>query len=204
MASQYALMFRPQQPMKISIKKIRTAAVSLFIVLIAMLLGVKPHVVEDIFASFNPPAPGYSRVTEVFDGDTIAVKQGDHTEKVRFIGLDTPETHHPDKAVQCFGKAAHKQLESLLEGHDVRLESDSTNTNRDRYDRLLRYVYLDDGTLLNLKMIESGYGFAYTLFPFAKRDEFVAAQASARDQNLGLWGNCEVEQDGEALKTQPE
>lgn len=136
--------------------------------------------------------PGLYRVTEVVDGDTIRVNMNGHPETVRFIGIDTPETHHPNKAVQCFGQAAADYTKRVLGASTVRLESDPLNTNRDRYDRLLRYVYLPDGTLVNAKIIEDGYGFSYTSFPFSKTDQFNLLEQQARQANRGLWGDCQV------------
>ncbi len=77
-----------------------------------------------------------------------------------------------------------------VEKQSVRLEADAKGTNRDRYNRLLRYVYLQDGTLLNQQLIEKGYGFAYTGFPFTKKEQFVQSELSAQSGKLGLWGNC--------------
>jgi len=112
------------------------------------------------------------------------------TEKLRFIGVDTPETHDPRKAVQCFGVKAAAFTKSLIGTSNVRLESDPLSTNRDRYNRLLRYIYLPNGTLVNAEIIKQGYGFAYTGFPFTKSDEFLKDQTTAREQNKGLWNTC--------------
>jgi endonuclease YncB( thermonuclease family) len=134
--------------------------------------------------------PGLYHVVEFVDGDTIAVDMNGKKEKLRFIGVDTPETHDPRKAVQCFGYAAANFTKNLIGKNDVRLEADPLNTNRDRYNRLLRYIYLPNGTLVNLEIIKQGYGFAYTSFPFGKLDEFRAAEKDARQNNKGLWSNC--------------
>lgn len=130
-------------------------------------------------------------VTEVFDGDTIQVNMNGKQEKIRLIGVDTPETHDPRKPVQCFGKAASEFTSQKLLNQRVRLESDPQSTNRDRYDRLLRYVYDSNGTLINQQLIADGYGFAYTGFPFSKSNDFTKAQETARSQNKGLWAGCQ-------------
>lgn len=137
------------------------------------------------------------------DGDTIEIDMHSTTETVRFIGLDTPEKNHPEKPVQCFAHAATDHLQDLIGEQLVRLESDPINQNRDRYGRLLRYVYLTDGTLLNAQQIKDGYGFAYTSFPFTKLDEFIEYENAARNSGVGLWGNCTVEQDNGFLNTNP-
>jgi micrococcal nuclease len=114
-------------------------------------------------------------------------------EKVRMIGVDTPETVKPNSPVECYGVAASNFLKSYLKNQTVRLESDPINQNRDRYDRLLRYVYMKDGTLVNKKIISDGYGFAYLSFPFTKAEEFATAQKDARLNNRGVWsGECEI------------
>ena len=134
--------------------------------------------------------PGLYSVTHFVDGDTIAINMDSKEEKVRFIGVDTPETHKPNTPVQCYGPAAAAFTKNLIGGQRVRLEADSLNTNRDRYNRLLRYVYLPDGTLINKQIIANGYGFYYPYFPFSKAKEFAAAQGSAQATHKGLWGNC--------------
>lgn len=134
--------------------------------------------------------PGTYRVTEFADGDTISVDMNGKNERIRFIGVDTPETHDPRKPVQCFGVAAAAFTKNLIGTNNVRLETDPTNTNRDRYNRLLRYVYLPDNTLVNAEIIKQGYGFAYTGFPFTKSDEFIGYQLAARLGNKGLWSQC--------------
>jgi micrococcal nuclease len=135
---------------------------------------------------------GQYRVMEVVDGDTITVLMDGKNEKVRYIGVDTPETHKPNSPVQCFGEAASAFNRELLGKNAVRLEADPTNSNRDRYDRLLRYVYLPDGRLVNKEIISQGYGFAYVSFPFTKLEEFRAAEVEARDNNRGLWASCDT------------
>jgi micrococcal nuclease len=137
--------------------------------------------------------PGLAPVLYDIDGDTIVVKLAGRDETVRFIGADTPETHDPRKPVQCFGLAAATHTKSLVTGKSVRLAVDPSDSDRDKYGRLLRYVYLPDGTLLNAELIRDGYAFAYTVFPFSKLDEFQALETEARDNNRGLWAGCNVD-----------
>lgn len=136
-------------------------------------------------------SPGYYRVTEAEDGDTISVDMSGKTERVRFIGVDTPETHDPRKPVQCFGQAASNFTKQLLGDQPVRLVTDDLSGNRDRYDRLLRYIYLPDGRLLQEEIIRAGYGFAYTSFPFSKSELFKQLETEAHQQGRGLWGSCQ-------------
>lgn len=136
------------------------------------------------------PASGMYKVVEVFDGDTIAINMAGRTEKVRLIGVDTPETKDPRKPIQCYGPEASAYSHAQLDGATVRLVSDPLSTNRDRYDRLLRYVYLGDGTLYNQQLIASGNARAYTGFAFSKSADFTAAETQSKQQGSGLWGRC--------------
>ncbi|MBO7720520.1 thermonuclease family protein [Candidatus Saccharibacteria bacterium] len=126
-------------------------------------------------------------VSRVVDGDTIVVSDGASEQKVRMIGIDTPETKNPKKPVECFGPESSNYLTSLLAGKIVQLESDSTQSNADVYGRLLRYVYYDNQNV-NLLMISSGYAFEY-LFnnPYKYHDVFVRAENEARNSQKGLW-----------------
>ena len=123
-----------------------------------------------------------SLVKRVIDGDTLFLDNG---ENVRLIGVDTPETKHPRKPVQWFGKEAYLFTKGMVEGKQVRLEFDWQK--RDKYRRLLAYVYLLDGTLLNAEIIKQGYGFAYTKYPFKYLEEFRSYEREAREQGRGLW-----------------
>ncbi len=138
--------------------------------------------------------PGLYPVAFYDDGDTIVVNMNGHEETVRFIGVDTPETHDPRKPVQCYGVIAAAYTKSRISQFGkVRLQADPLDTNRDRYGRLLRYIYLPDGTLLNEDLIETGHGFAYLGFPFEKSDQFAADQAQAQTAKVGLWSACKPE-----------
>ncbi len=126
-------------------------------------------------------------VLRVVDGDTLKVDLGGRVETVRLIGVDTPETVHPSKPVEYFGKEASAFTQRMADGQVVRLEADPQNANRDKYHRLLRYVFLPDGKLLNAEIIAQGYGHAYTRFPFSRMEEFRALEREARERNRGLW-----------------
>lgn len=147
-------------------------------------------------------APGFYKVTEVVDGDTIEVNMDGTLERVRLIGIDTPETKQPNSPVECFGEIASNFAHQLMDGKSVRLEADPINTNRDRYDRLLRYVYLNDGSLFNAEVIKQGYGFAYLSFPFTKKEEFRQYQVEAREAGRGIWaGECQINNENGRYKT---
>lgn len=137
--------------------------------------------------------PGLYSVNHFVDGDTIAVNMNGKVETVRFVGIDTPETHKPNTPVQCYGPAAAAFTKNTIGRNRVRLVSDSLSTDRDRYDRLLRYVYLPDGTLVNEKLVQNGYAFYYPYFPFSKSKAFEADQKAAMAASKGVWGNCHPE-----------
>ncbi len=122
------------------------------------------------------------RVKRVIDGDTLLLTNGD---RVRLIGVDTPETKHPQKPVERFGKEAYLFTKGMVEGKEVRLDYDWQR--RDKYGRLLAYVYLKDGIFLNAEIIKQGYGFAYTKFPFKYLEEFRKYEREARENKKGLW-----------------
>jgi len=126
------------------------------------------------------------------DGDTVYVSiprppRGVKSyESVRFIGVDTPETVHPQKTVERFGKEASAFTRDHLLHQPVFLAFDWQL--RDRYDRLLAYVYLADGSCFNAVLVRDGYAHAYTRFPFQFLEEFRALERTAREQGEGLWG----------------
>jgi len=129
---------------------------------------------------------GTVKVTRVIDGDTIEIGSG---QKVRYIGIDTPETVHPDKTVQCFGAEASAKNRELVERKQVHLEKDVSET--DKYGRLLRYVYVGD-TFVNDYLLRQGYAHSSSYPPDIKyQDEFRQAEAEARENNRGLWAACQ-------------
>lgn len=130
----------------------------------------------------------YYKVTRVVDGDTLLININGVDEKVRLIGINTPETVDPRKTVECFGKEASKRMNELANGQNVLLESDDTQGTRDTYGRLLDYVYLEDGQMLNRKMIAEGYAYEYTyMTPYKYQKEFRDIQTLARTSARGLW-----------------
>ncbi|TSC58089.1 MAG: micrococcal nuclease [Candidatus Peregrinibacteria bacterium Greene0416_19] len=136
--------------------------------------------------------PGFARVSRVIDGDTIEVTLHDNaTEKIRFIGIDTPETVDPRQPVECFGKEASRNMQSLVAGKAVRLDADPAQ-ERDRYQRLLRYVHVDDQDI-GAAMIRDGYALSYKRYPHPRLEEYNALERSAREEGRGLWRACASE-----------
>lgn len=136
--------------------------------------------------------PGLYTINHYVDGDTIAVNMNGTVETIRFIGVDTPETHKPNTPVQCYGpEAAAYTKTRISQFGKVRLQADPLDTNRDVYGRLLRYVYLPNNTLLNEDLITTGHGFAYLDFPFSKKAQFAADGQTAQAAKTGLWAVCQ-------------
>src|SRR3990170_2419226 len=128
------------------------------------------------------PSKGPFRITRVLDGDTIVLDNG---ETVRLIGVDAPETHHPEIPVQRFGEESTEFLRRFAEGFECTLEYEPSNI-RDQHGRLLAYVFVGD-RLANAEIIRRGYAYAYTRFPFRRLAEFIALEREARERQYGLW-----------------
>jgi len=142
-------------------------------------------------SAFRPTGPTQTaEVIRVVDGDTIVVRLGGRDQRLRYIGMDTPETKKPDTPVQWMGPEASRANTALVKGRTVVLEKDVSET--DRFGRLLRYVWLVDGdrwTLVDLELVRRGFAQVETDPPDVKyADRFVAAQRSAREAGIGLWG----------------
>lgn len=127
------------------------------------------------------------------DGDTIVIDRGRGNERVRYTGINTPETVKPDSSVEWMGPEASEANKHLVEGQDVVLERDVSEA--DQYGRLLRYVWLEDPNavggwvFVNLELVLRGYAQVYTFPPDVKYvDLYVAAAKQARERGLGLWG----------------
>ena len=151
-----------------------------------MWLGFLLSLLPALAASQAGPALAV-QVVQVVDGDTIEVCCiGGKREKVRYIGIDTPETKHPTKGVEAYGKEASEANRKLVAGRSVRLEFDVQQ--RDKYGRLLAYVYLEDGTFVNARLVEQGYAQVMTVPPNVKHQElFLRLQREAREARRGLW-----------------
>ncbi len=127
-------------------------------------------------------------VIRTIDGDTFDVLLADGTtERVRMLGIDTPETVHPSKPVQCFGKEASNRLKELLSDRDIELETNPAE-DRDVFGRLLRYVRLD-GEDINARMVSDGFAFSYRKYPQPRMEEYNRLELRAREEKRGLWGD---------------
>lgn len=128
-------------------------------------------------------------VARVVDGDTVDVQYQDGSiDRLRLIGIDTPEVVDPRKPVQCFGREASAHAHELLDGQTVSIEMDPTQGDRDMYGRLLAYIWLPDGRNFGEVMIADGYAHEYTYnLPYAYRDTFKVAEDGAIANQVGLW-----------------
>lgn len=139
----------------------------------------------------QPHATSSARVKFVVDGDTIELENG---QRVRYIGIDTPELHHPQKPVQCYGQEAKNENEKLVQGKEIILKKDVSET--DRYGRLLRYIFVPtdaspEGMFVNEYLVKEGFAHMATFPPdVAYADVFRKAQNEAITNEKGLWKNC--------------
>lgn len=168
-----------------------------------------------------------AHVVHVVDGDTVDIILTDITHldrvpgslkrkwlgvqhqdyphiRVRMIGIDTPETVHPSKPVQAYGKEASAFTFALLEGKNVQLEFDSIGDLWDKYERLLAYIFVEDGTFAQADLLRHGLAYAYLRFPFSRSAEFVAYENEAKQAKLGLWSDETVRQVVERTKQEDE
>ena len=179
----------------LSMTRLASRTVSGFVVLFLALFlsfGPKSSFPETIrnFLFSQDQKEGEFLVARVIDGDTIELSSG---EKVRYIGIDTPESVKPNTPVQCFAKEAATRNRELVEGKTVRLVRDVSD--RDKYGRLLRYVYAGD-VFINEALVREGYARVATFPPDVfHANEFLAAERDAREGKRGLWadGACERE-----------
>jgi micrococcal nuclease len=127
-------------------------------------------------------------VVDVLDGDTIRVARGHDTDTVRLLGINTPETHHPRKPVECFGPEAAAYTDAQLRGRAVELEADIEE--RDRYDRRLAYVIVD-GERFNDELVRRGYARLLVIEPnHAHARAMLQEELDAKRAGRGLWGEC--------------
>lgn len=161
-----------------------------WILLVVIAAGYGWQRLDDDSGAGSPSASA-ARVVRVVDGDTILVSAAGRQERVRYIGVDTPETVKPRTPVQCFGKRASAFNHRLVDGRDVRLVFDAER--RDRYGRLLAYVYrAGDGLFVNAELVRRGYATTLTIAPNVRfADRFRTLAAAARTAGRGLWSACE-------------
>jgi len=180
---QYDTLFRLLLP-----KILRKKSFPYLIILVLVLVSIQMYA----YFSNKTVKEGFI-VSRIIDGDTIEVTHGSEKLTIRYIGINTPETVKPNSPIECFGKQASAYNKEILQGQEVTLESDIQD--KDRYGRLLRYIYFKDkgngSVMVNKKLVEEGYAYASSYPPNVKyQDEFKEAERKARGNKKGLWGEC--------------
>lgn len=159
-------------------------AVSLIIVALAALL----------YPLLMQPAEG--EVVKVVDGDTIEVYIEGKRERVRLLGIDTPELHRPEKGVEPFAQEASDYTRRRLSGRRVKLIRDPDSDDRDKYGRLLRFVELPDGSDFSAELVEEGYARVLLDYSCSRKQIYLDLQKEARESGVGMWGRTENVGDG--------
>jgi micrococcal nuclease len=134
-----------------------------------------------------------ARVVRPVDGDTLVASAGGRTFYVRLLGIDTPETHRPGRPLECGGQEASARMRALAPpGRRIRLETDPRQDRVDRYGRLLAYVWLEDGRLIEDEQLRSGWATSYVFDgrPVSLYPRLLAAERLARRARSGAWGKC--------------
>lgn len=139
----------------------------------------------------DAPIAAPASVTAVIDGDTVIVQLGDKEEKLRFVGIDTPETEFSPAGAECYGSEATSRARQLLAGEELLLSGDPTQDVRDVHGRLLVYAQMSDGRDFGEVMIAEGYAREYTFAnKYRNQDTYKAAESNARESGAGLWSDC--------------
>lgn len=169
-------------------KKLSIIFTGILILFIGIEIGIRYSRNNNFNQTSEPTVISEARVVRVIDGDTIEIEGG---ERVRYIGIDAPETVEPQKPVECFGSEASDKNKELVAGKTVRLEKDTTD--RDKYNRLLRYVYVDE-TLVNAELVKQGFARAWAYPPDVKyQDQIDEAEQAAKKIKSGLWTACSAQ-----------
>ena len=183
------------QKNKIDFFKAKNSGISLMSVAVLLAMALIYFLAPDQYQEINNEILGdvYEDyyVSKIVDGDTIKVIIDGEEQTVRLIGVDTPETVHPNKDVECYGLEASDFTKSLLTNKIVELEFDESQGQTDRYGRLLAYVYrADDHLFVNRELIKQGYAYEYTYnTPYKYQTEFQQDQETASASKIGLWSD---------------
>lgn len=185
-------MGRLRRPVKVFSTGISVMRLAICILVVLLLAACSSAASQPtVTAADYPSLPAdlvRARVMRVVDGDTVDVRLDGRVERVRLIGINTPESVDPRRPVECFGVEAAANAHAMLDGQVALLEADPSQGDRDPNGRLLRYLWLADGRLVNLEQIAQGYAFEYTYAaPYRYQDQFRAAERAARAAEAGLW-----------------
>ncbi len=164
----------------------------LIVAIILSLIGLYLQLGEK--KSTDAVQPGYYEVLSIADGDTITVDMEGKKEKIRFIGVDTPEiAHNSSEVSECYADKAKAYTEAAIDGKRVKLVADEKGSNRDKYGRLLRYVYNYQNLSLDETLVSEGYGFAVDGFSYTKKESYLSLMAEAESGKKGLWAVCGID-----------
>lgn len=153
---------------------------AMFSIILAAVLFVAFPLPEPALAPTPEADEAMAGVDRVIDGDTLEADG----RAIRLLGVDAPEKD------RCFYAEARAELERLVLGQTIRLESDPLNADTDEYGRLLRYAYLPDGSLVNARLVAGGFARHLSWFPIERNEEFAALETAAREKAAGLWASC--------------
>ncbi len=136
----------------------------------------------------NIKIPECYQVVYIYDGDTIKVNLDGKEEKIRLLGIDTPEMNYESKKKpDCYAQNAKDKLKNMIGNSCIKLKSDKLSGDKDKYDRLLRYIYLPDGKFLNMELVKQGYAFNYIYSDNELKKDFSQAELNAKNKKLGIW-----------------
>lgn len=177
-------------------KKQKVYILAIILLILQLFFGKNNPLPKNPLIPINVPAPTIIitpnekqkvKVVRVIDGDTIEIEG---KIKVRYIGVNTPELHDPKKPIECFGQAATDENKKLVEGKEVYIQKDISET--DKFKRLLRYVWVED-IFVNDYLVRQGFAQVSTFPPDVKfQQQFIEAQTEARENKRGLWSQCPI------------
>ena len=171
--------------------KLKLNRLIVILIVLILLFSVFFYITSS-YGNTNLKTVGLVNVDRVIDGDTIEVELNGEKSLVRFLGINTPEKENIYRHEECFGPEASKETEKLLQNKKVFLLPDPHAPDKGKYGRLLRYIFLPDGTFINALLIKDGYAFAYIYdnenLEFGRY--FEELEKSAKNQSLGLWAKC--------------
>lgn len=165
------------------------------IVALILIVAGAYHQIRNKDTSLDTSQVGYYDVVSIADGDTITVDMEGKKEKIRFIGVDTPEIYHGGNTApsECYGEKAKAFTEASIDNKRVKLVADDKGSNRDKYGRLLRYVYNYQNMSLDETLVSEGYGFAVDGFSYSKKQEYLDLMKDAETGKKGLWAVCPID-----------
>jgi micrococcal nuclease len=170
----------------------RNVSLKLIVTLVVTVLMMVGHIPDAFLQASELPSSG--KVVKVVDGDTIELEN--HV-VVRYLGIDAPEIAHDNTPADCFGDEAKARNAALVLGKKVKLQYEDTGEKFDHYGRVLAYVFLEDGTLVNELLIREGYAFLLQDSKgFSRASQFLKAQRDAIKNKRGMWGVCKYDREG--------